>query len=61
MNTHDEHDDDLEPEVIDGAEMETESYGDVEDLDEIENRDDGDDDQDDDQNEGENEGEGGEL
>jgi hypothetical protein len=26
MNTHDEHDDDLEPEVIEGAEIETENY-----------------------------------
>lgn len=35
MNTHDEHDDDLEPEVIEGAEVETEHYADAEELEEI--------------------------
>lgn len=32
MNTVDEHDDDLEPEVIEGAEIETENYLEDEDL-----------------------------
>jgi hypothetical protein len=30
MNRQNEHDDDIEPEVIEGAEIETENYGDVE-------------------------------
>lgn len=34
MNTHDEHDDDLEPEVIEGAEFETEKYPNEEDWEE---------------------------
>jgi hypothetical protein len=29
MNSQNEHDDDLEPEVIEGAEIETETYGDT--------------------------------
>jgi hypothetical protein len=33
-NTHDEHDDDLEPEVIEGAEIETENYDEAEDVEE---------------------------
>jgi hypothetical protein len=34
VNTHDEHDDDLEPEVIEGAEFEIEKYPDEEDSEE---------------------------
>jgi hypothetical protein len=34
MNTHDEHDDDLEPEVIEGAEIETENYEEAENVEE---------------------------
>ena len=36
MNTNDEHDDDLEPEVNAGAEVETENYREIEDEDESE-------------------------
>jgi hypothetical protein len=36
MNAADEHDDDLGPEVNEGAEIETESYEDVDDVDETE-------------------------
>jgi hypothetical protein len=35
MTTHDEHDDDLEPEVEEGAEIETEHYSDDEDVEEV--------------------------
>jgi hypothetical protein len=36
MNTRNEHDDDLEPEVIEGAEIETETYDDAEGLEDTE-------------------------
>jgi hypothetical protein len=35
MGGHDEHDDDLEPEVIEGEEIETEKYEQAEDEDEL--------------------------
>ena len=35
MGEHDEHDDDLEPEVIEGEEIETEKYEQAEDEEEI--------------------------
>jgi hypothetical protein len=34
MNTHDEHDDDIEPEVVEDEEIETERYEPEEDIDE---------------------------
>jgi hypothetical protein len=36
MNSQNEHDDDIEPEVIEGAEIETENYGDGEALEDTE-------------------------
>jgi hypothetical protein len=35
MSAHDEHEDDLEPEVTEGAEIETEKYEEAEDQEEI--------------------------